>query len=471
MKKITSFFTSSRQKIITLARRKPFAAFLTLLAILLVLIAASNLLQRPKVQKEQVVHAPKPIKVFTVGTSPVATMQAKIEKTGSITILAQSAGIVREINVKEGKTVKKGANLVQLASNYAGANVFALQRAIAQKQYENTKSTFDAQKEILAKNKEIAETSESNSGELREITRKTLEDTRNLIRLNEDIVATLDKTIRDQEAAGATSKDLLPLKQQKSQFESGLLQLRQGLSQAEYAGSDTKPPADLARLQKEVAIKSIELQEKGLALGLEISRLQLQLAYVQESQYHPTAPFAGVVEKVFVKPADAVQPGTPLLTLTGNANATAKATVYVTQNVAEQVSTSLESAFYIDGNEYKARPLHVSTAPVKGSLYAITYILPLLAGNNVDSEEYVQVSIPLTGQTTSAIAPLVPIDAVYQTQGKSYIFVVNNGKASTLPVEVRGITGAFALLEGRVEQGTQIITTRGVIEGEQVVIE
>ena len=163
--------------------RRPVLAFLALLLILFGLILISHYVNRPAGNTEEISTPAKEVQVYDIGTSPSITIQAVVEKSGVIKIVSLGSGVVSSINVVPGQEVGKGANLIQLASNYQGGNAPGVQAALAYAQYKNVTETFDTQKEIITKQRELALKSDENSQELRDISGESISSTQSLIDL------------------------------------------------------------------------------------------------------------------------------------------------------------------------------------------------------------------------------------------------------------------------------------------------
>ncbi|HRN96616.1 MAG TPA: biotin/lipoyl-binding protein, partial [Candidatus Levybacteria bacterium] len=90
------------------------------------MIGIGSYLSTPKPEPERE-QTPRAVSVYTLGKTPTVQLQAKIEKNGVIKITALSGGIVQSIPVIEGQTVKAGQTLINLSTNYNGANLPGLQ--------------------------------------------------------------------------------------------------------------------------------------------------------------------------------------------------------------------------------------------------------------------------------------------------------------------------------------------------------
>ena len=176
--------------------RRPLTSFFIALAVLLGIIILGNTLDSLNKPKEETPEIVKVVEVYTINGTPSITVQAKVQKAGVIKIVAQTPGIVSAINFKEGEKIARGQSLLQLSSNYQGANAPALQAQLAQKQYENVKNTYDLQKDIISKQRDIADKTEANAEELRRIAADSANDTRSLIDLNTNIINTINENLQ-----------------------------------------------------------------------------------------------------------------------------------------------------------------------------------------------------------------------------------------------------------------------------------
>lgn len=454
---------------VAFAKRRPFTSFLIVLLFLFVAIAA-NAATAPKSQEVKKEEVAKEVEVYRIGKTAKTNVLAQIEKTGVVTIVAQSPGIVTAVHVDEGKKVEKGTTLVSLANNYAGGNASSISRQLAALQYQNTKDTYEAQKNLIGKQRELAEKTDANADELRSITDKSLSETRSLIDLNSSILATLDSNLATYEAtnsAGVNDQLIFSTKQLKSQLTAGNNQLRLGLRTAEFQTAGDKPPAQLSDLQKDSAVGKLDLQQKALDLSLEIGRLQLSLAQVMEAAMFPGAPFTAVIESVHVNPGQSVNPGTPLVTLAG-VNQEVSAVAKVPSAIAHRVSMLEESTVYIDGEAFRAKPDFVSHVATDGQLYTILFAIPKGRHGTLTDGEYIRIEIPVGVADTGTAVPFIPIDSVFQTQDQAFVYIVNGEKAASRSIELGHVVGAHVEILAGLSESDQVILTRNVLAGDLV---
>lgn len=466
-----------RTKVVTIIEERPLLSFFGLLAILLVIIAISNFLRKPPAAAPVAEQAAKPVTVYSSSQAPTLTFSAKIEKSGVINIYAQSGGIVQGIKTKAGSRVSRGSTLVQLSTNYQGGNTSSLSRQIAQKSFEFNKDNFDSQKEIIAKQRELATKGDTQGDELRSITRQSLDETRSLISLNETILSGINAQIAYLESTnvgGANDAAILGAQQGKAGAQAGLNQLRAGLRNAEYQSSETNTPAQMSDISKDVAIKQLDLQERSLTLTRDISELNVKLARVQESQMYPATPCAGVVERVYVKIGQSVSPGTLIATIKADGGENT-ALALVTRDVAKQISLTEPSVIFIGGKNVSLYPRYISTEATDGSLYSVTYDVPREYATSLTNSELMQIQIPVGSKNISTTSVAVPLDAIYQTQDKAFVSVIHRdgelATAKTVEVTLGEVSGSFVQVVSGLNSDDVVVTSRNVQDGDKVVIQ
>jgi biotin carboxyl carrier protein len=437
----------------------PMTTFFGMLIVLFALIFISNFLQTPK--KEIVLEkAPKKVNIFSIGSVPYRSFQARAEKSGTITIYAQTGGIVNNILVSEGDMIPAYKTLVSLASNYFGGNAASVQRQIAQKQYDNTSETFGLQKAAIGKQREVALDSNTNAANLREITAKSISETQDLINLYESMIRNIDKDIE------ATSSASVALQSSKIQAQSALYNLTLSLRNSKYQADEEGPAALIADAQRELTLRQLEIQEKGLDFGLEMSELQLKLAKVSEAVMYPASPFAGTVDRVFVKKGQLVNPGTPLVSLSST-NSSVKIVALVPAEIAKNISPFEPSVISFDGNDIKLLPVHVSGDVVEAGLFGVTYVIE--DAFKVPAEgQYVSVSIPVGAADSLASIVSLPLTAVYQTENESYVLVAEDGKAVVRKVILGRVDGGFVSIEDGVLAHDEVIVDRSVKASDRI---
>jgi len=460
---------TSRKKVTTFASSRPFATLFSLLGILLVLIVVGNIFRKPEETIKQNEQQTKSVQVYRIGEAPKMTIQAQVEKSGVVTITALSPGVVQQIYYAPGDYVAQGSTLLTTSTNYQGGNAAYLQAQIASRQLQNINETYDTQKEIIAKQKEIANKTDQNSNELRDISQKSIDETKGLIDVNDNALKMIEGIISSLETGGATDTQILPYVQQKSQILSALNQLRTGLRNTEYSVAGDKPQAELSNLQKEITLKQLDIQEKALDLNRDITRLQLQVAHVQAATMYPSSPFNATVQRILVKIGEAVNPGTPLVILSQEIEEDPiVAIAYVPREIALKTTYAEPSVLTIGKIQYETYPSYISRDAVQGNLYGIFFPIPDEYHQYVTDDGYINVTIPIGYYNTSAAVPYIPIDSVYQTQEKAYVFVIEKDKAIARELTLGSVVGRYVEVEQGLKSGDIIILDRNVVGGDKV---
>lgn len=450
--------------------RFPVVSLLIALGFLLAVIVGANMIRKPKPEAEVKREQPKQVSIYTIGEAPRIRTQAKVEKSGVIKIVAQTGGIVRDIRFKEGQEVYKGATLLNISTNYQGGNALSVQRQIAEKQYFNTRDTFDTQKDIIGKQREIAEKSEENTDKLREISEKSLGETRGLLDLNNTILKTIDTDLGQLEAtnsAGANKNAITALQQSKAQLLSATNQLNSSIRSLEYSKNGDNPQAKLSDLSKELTLKQLDVQERALTLSKEVAQLQYTAALINESLAYPAAPCAGIIEKVHVRFGQAVNPGQVLYTISTNEKS-ALAVALVSRDIAASVSRIEPALISVAGKTLSVQPSYVSQEATDGTLYSIFFALPQEFIGEYGNDSYVEVELPIGYADTSAAVPYIPLDSVHQTQDGAYIYVIEKGLAKNRRVQLGTVFGQYVEVRNGLKSSDQVILERTVIENEKV---
>lgn len=448
--------------------RRPMRSFFASVLLILILIVISNILTKPKPASVEATKSVKAVSIYRVGSAPTVTVSAQTRKSGVIQIVALSGGVIDKINVQEGSAVSQGDQLLGMSSNYKGDNTFSLQKQIAATQYQGVLATFPKQKETIEKQKELVEKTEDNSDEMRKITQESVNETQTLVNQNQEVLKLLQDSLQT-----APADKVLGIKEQIIQYQASTNQTNQALRNAKYQGDKDSPPAKIASLTKEIAKKQFDVQLKQLQISLEVSRLSLALTSLNESLMFPIAPFAATIQRVFVKEKQQVNPGTPLFVLSQVAqDDPITAVAFVSADVAKHVSRIEPSTIHIgDTVRYQTIPSFVSTDAVQGTLYAVYYPIPEQYSKDVVSDGFISIDIPIGMADTTMIATYIPLDAVYQTREKAYVFVVQGDSAVSRDIQLGQVYGDSVGVIAGIKNGDTVILNRNIIAGDTVQIQ
>jgi len=466
-------FSGFRNRLNTVPKfiqRRPVLSFVAALLILLILIAAGNFLFKPKVAEVPTNNLPKPVQIYTIGQAPKVTTQAQIQNSGVITIMAQSPGVIQTLNVKEGDQVTKNGNLISMSSNYAGGNAPAIQQSIAAKQLQLTNDTFNTQKDLIQKQRDVANASRDNTTQLTDISKQSIVDLQAIGDLNQNMLDTIKQNLANLESLPTTPETqaaILQAKSTQNQLQTAQNQVHQQVLNVQYQVNPSNPPTQLSSLQKELTLKQLDIQEKSLQSSKDIAGLQVALAAINISLLHPTAPFPATVEKILVREGQSVNPGTPLLVLSGsqqNVTAVAK----VPQTLARQISILEDSILHLGTTAVAVKPSFVSDVATDGLLYSVFYDIPAGYNNNLTDNDFITVEIPVGVIDTTSAVPFVPLDSIFQTQEHSYLYINQSGTVVSRTVETGDVLGSFVQIVKGLNQGDQVILNRNVVEGDRV---
>lgn len=485
-------FNQAFSRLNKLAFKYPLLSFFGTLVLLLGLIYIGDQLRQPE-EKEVIEIQPKKVSTYSIGAAPKVSVNARIEKSGVVTIVAQTSGIVQKIYKQDGEDINKGQWLVSLSTNYQGGNAMSVSRQISQKQYEHARDTFDLEKDIIAKKREQAEKNDSNSDELQRIAEESKSRTEQSITDSKSAIDYMDTTIEGLEGIStvgnysnaATDENLIAsLKSQKANLVSGLNSAEQALRRAELDSDADKPPAQLSDITKDITLKQLELEEKSLTLDKEVKFLNYRLAQVNEALMFPAAPFASRIERIHVRVGQAVNPGDSIATLAGTEQ-TITAVALAPKQLAQNISRWELSRLHLDGSSLELFPSHIAAEPTNNRLFAVLFSLPsgdelnyLAKGYdlnlqqptdfNLTEGEYIQIDIPVGVADTSSSFPFIPIDAIYQTQDSSFVFLSQDGVVETREVSLGQIFGRFVEVFAGLNANDQVILDRNVVSGEKV---
>jgi multidrug efflux pump subunit AcrA (membrane-fusion protein) len=454
---------------------RPMLFFFGTLILLTGAIVLGSFIRKPQESMAEKEISPKEVSTFSLGDSSKIIVSASVRKSGVVTIMAQSAGIVSAVNVKEGDKVGQGKTLVSLSTTYQGGTIQSVSRQVAEKNYNFTVDNYSLQREALARQRDAAENANAQSVDLRNITRESLDDTRALIAMNQESLTNLNNQIAALESAneeGVNNEAIAQAKQSRATLVSGLNQLESGLRNSEYQSDDDQEPAHLSNNQKEATFRQLEIQEKTLDLNKELASLNLRVAQITESLMYPASPFAGTVEKVFVKKGQSVAPGTAIVQITGT-QTSVSAVALVSKNIASRISRIEDSKAILEGKVIQILPRYISTQPTDGNMYSVFYTIPVDEAENFIDNETILLEIPLASEKNESSDLFIPVDAVYQTQEYSYIFVAETGEdgkshAVEKQISLGSVEGSFVRVIDGVEKDMNIILNRNVVAGDVV---
>ncbi|HSX09037.1 MAG TPA: HlyD family efflux transporter periplasmic adaptor subunit [Candidatus Saccharimonadales bacterium] len=449
-------------------KRRPLGSFFIALGLLFLVIILGRILNQPKTTPTPAPQ-PKSVQLYSIGEAPKVMFEAKVEKAGTIKIVAQTSGIVQSISVKEGSNVNKGQQLISLATNYQGDSAPGVQAQIAQNQYQNVLDTYGAQEDAINQQRNIANATFQNYNEQQSIASQSASNTNSLINSNQTVLNALNQQLTTDQNNNVPAPTLIPEESEINTLQGAQNQLRSSLSSLQEQTDSGKAPGLLAQAQQNLALDQLNVQEKALQLNKEVTQLQAELAAVNEDTMLPSSPVDGVVQRVFVHVGDQVSTGTELAVITAAEDSDQTiAVVEVPAQIAQNISKLEPSELTIGDKNYNVKPFFVSASATDGLLYSVFYAVPKNATSALTDGEYVNVNIPVGAVKTGSTVPFVPIDSVYQTQDSNYLLLDENNKAVSQKVTLGNVFGNFVEIKKGLSAGNQVILDRSVVAGDKV---
>jgi len=457
--------------------RRPFVSFLVALSLLFGLIILSNVVAGAPDVVSETEPVRKTVATYKIGTAPMIQSQAQVKKTGLVSIFAQTSGVVQKVYKKEGDAVSRGTQLAWISTNYTGGTISSVTRQQAQTSYQFTKDNLEANKNLISQQRQIAQANRDNTEQLRVITEKSLQETSDLIGLNNEIVGRVNEDIKKLQLivapTDAEKTQLTQLLSQKAQLQSVLNQLNAGLRANQYQTSRDNPPTKLADGGYNVTTQQLDLQEKSLDLQEKLGQLSLRSAQIGESLNFPSAPYKGKVERMAVVPGQLVSPG-ELLAVVKAATTSATLEVSVPREIALQIAPAEYATVRIGDQTISLLPTFISSQPTNGSMFLLKFQLPDAVVDQVNANAFLTIDLPVGMPSLESGTPYVPLDAIFQTQDGAYVYVAQESDgqlvARARQVVLGEVIGNYVAVESGVTAGDQIIIDRTVLEEDLLTI-
>lgn len=459
-------------KTIRFVQKNPYKALAATLFLFLILMILGNLFFTPKPTIQDKTVPAKVAHIYKVGSAPQIIYQGKVEKAGVIKIVAQTSGIVQSINVYEGQEVAKGTNILSLSTNYSGGNVLSVARQIAGVQLSTASDSYNLQKDTIVKQRKLADNNKENATILRNIVMQSTIDTQALLDLQTTVVNGIVANISDLEqtnVGGINDSAILQAKQMLTQYQGAMVQTRTAFGNLQVQSNQTSENNTL--LQYQIALQQLDLQEKNLNMSLQLSKLQYNMALVNEATMFPSAPFGGSVDKIFVHVGDNVNPGTLLAQISGFSQAV-EIVANVPQDIAEKISRFEPSNLYMGEKKVSMLPTYVSKDATSGILYSVIYALDESFAQGLTDAAFINVEIPIGVADTTDIDPYIPLDAIVQTQEEAFVYIVDEKNiARVRKITLGQIQGRYVQVLSGLPQNAQVILDRNVIDGDKISVD
>lgn len=156
-----------------LLERRPIVSFVVLLVLLSGIIVLATKLRAPSTVSQDAEKQPRSVPIFIVDEdTPSLSLPAEVKKTGIISVIALTPGVVERILVTPGQKVSARQTLITL-SNDNGAQAAALRAQIAQENLRLTEKNYSTNKKLAELTAEIAD-DDATTDAKEELARKNL---------------------------------------------------------------------------------------------------------------------------------------------------------------------------------------------------------------------------------------------------------------------------------------------------------
>ena len=207
--------------------------------------------------------------------------------------------------------------------------------------------------------------------------------------------------------------------------------------------------AQLQRTQelfKDGVMARQDVDRAGLALAE--ARASLEKLQAQAGDQVLAAPFAGTLHYL-VPPGAVVNAGSPIATLAGRSKPWVRA--YVTPAQARSLRPGGPAA--IEAQNWRGEGVIRSVGQSARHLGLVSIYVTLPGASPLLPGEWVRLTLPSAGGS----AFLVPSRAVVMRGARSHVFVVRQGRAAEIPVQVTASEGAKTWVQGALRDGDLVV--------------
>lgn len=212
-----------------------------------------------------------------------------------------------------------------------------------------------------------------------------------------------------------------------------------------------------------MAFASSQLQLTAAEKGKQIAELSLKLAYVQEAATRVSAPVAGIVDRVYVNVGQFLQPGTPVAKIVGKSKF--QITAKVPAEIASRVDRNAPVVIRTKDQSNDFLSYHLTHTPTSGFLHELIVFVD--DGLELKENQLVDVSLPVVAQNSQGEI-LVPADSLFLESNASYVYVIEDNKATKREITQNGLIGSMAIVTSGLSTGDQVILSRQVTQGRQL---
>lgn len=442
---------------IQLINKFPLATFILSIIILIALIAIGQLI-KPKSTEIKALQQPRLVKIYDATQTQFYQTTGSSNITSLTTITASTTGIITKLNTQEGTFIKKGNQIATISTDIWGNNPATLQSQISELNLNFLNNSSTLSSEINKLQKDLAELGDTVNDKSNQINKETSERLKNLSNQTTNLISQTQSQL-DQALTDPNLTSQIPtLEQTKLTLESSLNQLKSALSIAELQSPDNTP-AQISDRSRDLSNKQLELKQQSEDLSKNLASINLKLTQLNESLYKPSSPISGVVQQIYVKTGQQVNPGTPIAQIASD-KSEMKITTLVPANFIKFIDTNQLAQIIINNQTYSAPILYISQVPTLNQLHLVTLFLNQ-ASINPSITGTPEIRFPLNKSNI-----FIPIDSIYQTANTTYIYKVNNSDSGTYAskqtIQTGEILGSLIQVINGIDSSDQIIISRYV---------
>ena len=231
---------------------------------------------------------------------------------------------------------------------------------------------------------------------------------------------------------------------------------RAALEAAQTAAQMHKLEANYARSRKLAEQQLVSANDnEQLRFDLENARAANRLANLELSWTTVTAPISGVVAERMIKPGNFVQANTPIFRIVDDARLEAE--LNVPERELATLTAGLPVRLTVDalpGRVFEGRIDRVS--PVVDSESGTFRVIAAFDGKGDQKPGmFGRISIDYDQR---ADALTVPRTALLEDEAEPAVFVIEEGKAKRVPIELGYLDGEWAEVRGGLEEGARVVT-------------
>lgn len=221
---------------------------------------------------------------------------------------------------------------------------------------------------------------------------------------------------------------------------------------------------ELTGTEEDIALQNLKKEKEIRQTTLANSRLNLELALLNDAVLHPKSGFAGTVTSIAVRPGQFVSAGETLATISA-AGQDSTLEALLPSETAWLLDPTKPASLAINGQTFLIDPLYLATQENEIGLYSAVFSLPADAAALLTNDRYTDISVMLQSREGRV---LLPLDSIFQDNNRAWVMAEEDGVVRSKAVTLGNIFGNYAEVKEGIAPGTNVILSRGLIEGETV---